>query len=409
MKKVIIGLSIISLLFIGYVCIDFATDIYRQHPVSEEKSQKETQKSQQQADAKQGEKKEEKKKNTPEDAKITLVAVGDNLMHENVIETGKKQDGTYQYDCLFENITEDLKKANLSVINQETIFGGDQAGFSAYPKFNSPSAVGDAEVKAGFNVILHASNHVTDMQAEGVENCLNFWKTKHPKTTVLGINASKKAQNTIPVVEKNGIKVAMLNYTYGTNGNTVLGTEKGYLVNYLDEKRVASDIKKAKKKADFVIVFPHWGTENVSDITQDQVKYAQIMSDAGADLIIGTHPHVLQKVQWVKGKNGNRTLCYYSLGNYISGQNQLLQILGGMARVTIERKDGVTKITGGKLVPLATYYNWNTNVTRTYKLSQCPDDFASTHTIRRYVGNFTTKELKQKAIELVGKRWIASK
>lgn len=404
MKKIIVLLSIISIIFIVYVGIDFTLDIYHQRQVGEDIVQEET------TTAKTEEKtKTEEKKKTLEDTTITLVAVGDNLMHENVISTGKQQDGTYNYDCLFENITEDLKKANLAVINQETIFGSDQKEFSAYPKFNSPTAVGDSEVKAGFNVILHATNHTTDMGTEGVENCLEFWKTKHPKTTVLGINDSKKAQNTIPVVEKNGIKVAMLNYTYGTNGNTVLGSEKSYLVNYLDENRVVSDIKKAKKKADFVIVFPHWGTEDVSEVTQEQVKYAKLMSNAGADLIIGTHPHVLQKVEWIKRKDGNRTLCYYSLGNYISGQNQLSEILGGMARVKIERKDGVTRITGGKLVPLATYYNWSTNITRTYKLSKCPKDFVSTHSIKRYVGNFTTKQLRKKAIELVGKRWIATR
>lgn len=338
---------------------------------------------------------------------VTLVAVGDMLGHESVIFKGNNNALLDSYDTLFQEMKTEFSTADIAVINQETMLAGSEFPYGGYPNFNSPQAIGTAEANAGFDVVLMATNHSRDVWEKGIENALEFWKTTHPEMMVLGINESVKAQNAIPIMEKNGIKIAMLNYTYGLNGYT-LADGKEYLVNLMDEEKIKSDILQAKELADFVIVYPHWGVEYVYTPTDEQVHFAQMMSDAGADLIIGTHPHVLQSIEWLDGANGNRTLCYYSLGNYISGQNRLDTMLGGMASLTISKEDGKTSVESASLVPIVTHYEWGGGVylSRTYRLSKYTDQLVNRHSIRNNVSGFSIEKLKELSEQIVGKTWL---
>ena len=340
------------------------------------------------------------------DRSLTLVSLGDNLIHDSLLQAATQADGSYNFDFEFEKIAPDIQNADLAVINQETMMGGDLLPYGGYPNFNSPYAVADAENKAGFDVILHASNHSRDVYEEGIENCLAYWTKNYPQMKILGINASQKAKDTIPVIEKNGIKIAMLNYTYGLNGYS-LSAEKSYLVNLLDDNRYESDIKKAKQMADFVIVFPHWGVEYQMQNNEEQKALAQKMADAGADLIIGTHPHVLQNIEWLNGKNGNKTLCYYSLGNYISGQDQTIAMLGGTAKVELKKSDGKTTIRTAKLVPLLTYYSYGFSTTATYKLSEFPGELWTQHGVSAYDGTFSKDEINRLLNDTIDAKWLA--
>lgn len=193
----------------------------------------------------------------PEQPKeVSLLMIGDDLLHEAVMDSGLQADGSYNYDHLFAHIQEDIDAADIAVINQETILGGAEFGYTGYPMFNSPQEVGDAIAKAGFDVVLHATNHTMDKKYKGVQNTLDFWK-KYPEIEVLGIHESAADQAKIPVIEKNGIAIAMLNYTYGLNG-LKLPEDKPWLVDLIDKDRMASDIERAKDIADLVVVFPHW-------------------------------------------------------------------------------------------------------------------------------------------------------
>jgi len=131
---------------------------------------------------------------------ISLIAVGDNLIHEGVIKSGKQSDGTYNFDFMFTNILDYIGNADISVINQETVFGGDDKAFAGYPNFNSPTAIGDAIVNAGFNVVLHASNHARDMGKSGLLNCVKYWKTQ-PSVTMLGIYETPEEGEDIKIVD----------------------------------------------------------------------------------------------------------------------------------------------------------------------------------------------------------------
>lgn len=287
-------------------------------------------------------------------SRVTLLAVGDNLIHREVIASGMHEDGTSSYDHLYANLKEEISAADIAVVNQETIFGGKALGYSGYPSFNSPTQIGDALIGAGFDVVLSATNHTLDKGVDGLKNAFAYWKTK-PAIRVLGINESEKAADEICVLEKNGIKIAMLNYTFSLNGNK-LPEDMPYLINMLDKKKMAKDIAIAEKEADFTIVFPHWGTEYVYKPTSMQKDLTEFFYEAGVDLVIGTHPHVLEPVEWIGEEDGHRMLVYYSLGNFLSYQKEAPRMLGAMAEVTITKDSSGTHISHAGITPIVTHY-----------------------------------------------------
>lgn len=332
-----------------------------------------------------------------EEYDITLMSIGDNLLHTGIVNTGLQSDGSYDYSFLFENISSYLNKADIKVINQETIFAGNEMGFSGFPTFNSPTEVGDAIAAAGFNVVLHATNHAADKGIKGIEHCASFWK-QYPEILVTGIAGDESVLD-IPLIEVGDIKFAILNYTYGPNSETIgpsLRKHLNMLCNY-DEKsgridfttlnpQVTEDIEAAKEMADIVIVFPHWGTEYKTTPSKYQVKFAQEMTQAGADLIIGTHPHVPQPVEWITAENGNQALCYYSLGNYVSLQKKGMCMLEGMAWVTFHVSgEGIEisdKNTG--ILPMVCQYNSAFRLDNVYFLEDYTEEMALRHGIRNY-------------------------
>lgn len=336
-------------------------------------------------------------------SQVSFIAVGDDLVHIEVYKSGKKKDGTLNYDHLFSGIKSDIKAADLAVINQETIFGSKDMGFTGYPNFCSPKEVGEAIVKAGFDIVLQATNHTMDRGLKAVDYTLDFWDKKK-EITLLGVNRTQKERDSIRVVEKNGIKFALLNYTFSLNGHD-LPEGKPYLVNLLLEDKVKADIKKAKKKADVVIVFPHWGLEYNYKPSSEQEHYTKIFADLGVDLVIGTHPHVLQPVKWVKGKNGNKMLIYYSLGNYISYQREAPRMLGGMAKILFEKDESGVKIKNASIVPIVTHYeNLSDYNFKTYKLSEYTDELAKKHGILKLEKEsvFTLANMKKIANDVLG-------
>lgn len=328
-----------------------------------------------------------------ENAKVTLLATGDNLIHNTLISAGEQADGTLNYDSLYANIKPEIEKFDISVIDQETVLGGSEFEYSGYPTFNTPWEVGEAAIRAGFDVFNCATNHTMDMGWGGIENALAFFADKKD-AVALGINANEDDYNKITYYEKNGITFAMLNYTYGTNGIS-LPDDKPWCVNLLDKDKVTKDLKEAREHADFVIVFPHWGTEYSFEVSDYQEEYTKLFSDMGVDLVIGCHPHVIEPVKWVTNDStGKKMLVYYSLGNFISHQIDLENLLGGMAEVTIEKKDGKTEITSAKFVPVVCHYNRDENgkfAFNVYKLGDYNDDLANTHSQQGGTVEYFTK------------------
>ncbi len=275
---------------------------------------------------------------------VRLVAVGDVLMHDRIIAAGKREDGSYDYRFIFENVKETISCADIAVVNQETILGGKELGLSGYPSFNSPFEVGDAEADAGFDIILHATNHALDRGFKGIQNCVGFWEECHPGVTYLGIRDEEPEEPPLYITECNGIKIAFLNYTYGTNGiRPPAGKE--YIVDVLDRERVAEDLDRAEKEADITVVFPHWGTEYSPEVSPEQEKWTGLFLEHGADICIGTHPHVIEPLREVTDEEGHSMLVYYSLGNFVNatsgeGKKVTPRMVGGIADMCIRKDAG---------------------------------------------------------------------
>lgn len=271
---------------------------------------------------------------------LDLVMAGDVLLHTRLAYWSEDGKGGYDFNPIFKLIKPIIKKADLAIVNQETILGGKELGVSGYPTFNGPYELGDAIANAGFDVVLQSNNHSLDRGKQGIYNCLNFWK-KYPKIKTVGINTSEAQKKKLCIYKKNGIKVAILNYTYGTNG---IPLPKGmpYAVNYLVKDEVINDIKRAEKEADFTIVCPHWGTEYYRGITDYQKAWSKIFVENGVDLVLGCHPHVIEPIRYVTDKKtGHKMLVYYSLGNFINSTMSDGRVgdryVGGLAKVKLKR------------------------------------------------------------------------
>ena len=325
---------------------------------------------------------------TPPDVTVDIMMIGDILAHEGVYNSGLQANGTYNFDHLFKNIKSDISAADIRIVNQETILGGVELGLSGYPCFNSPYEIGVAEAKAGFNVILHATNHTLDKGLTGVENCLNFWKTNYPEMAVLGINETEEDYNDIYVYNKDGFKIAILNYTYGTNG-IAIPASKPYIVNMLDVDKITQDVTKAKEIADMVVVCPHWGTEYVYEPDSNQKYWTNLFLKLGVDVVIGAHPHVMEPVETLTRDDGHQMVVYYSLGNFVSNQDKMPRMLGGMAKVTLVKNgtDNSCYVKQYSYTPIVTQKLFGTSLITSYKLSDYNDTLASENAIRKDSGN----------------------
>lgn len=357
---------------------------------------------------------------------INLMAVGDNLLHLGLVNSGKQQDGTLNYDFLFEPISDYLNKSDISIINQETVMAGNEKGFSGFPYFNSPIEVADAISNAGFNVVLQASNHTIDQGVDGLLDVCDLW-AKYPDINMVGIHKDVENSRDIPIMEVQGIKFAILNYTYGPNLGAVPQNVKGHLnilckikegskTNELDltelNPEVLEDIQNAKALADIVIVCPHWGTEYATSPSSYQRKFAKQMAEAGADVIIGAHPHAPEPVEWVQADNGNSCLCYYSLGNYVSTGQQAQSMLEGLAWVVFHVSEDSVKIDEEKtgVLPLVMQYRSGPlRFENVYALEDYTDDMASVHGIIGWGGvHLSVEKLTSWSDEIFG-QWALNK
>lgn len=267
---------------------------------------------------------------------ITISAIGDLLIHSTVYQDAFN--GTqYNFSPMFDKVAPFLQESTITMANQETMIGGVEIGLSTYPTFNSPQEMGDALKEAGVDVVTLANNHTLDKGEPAIQAAISHWESLN--MTYTGAYKSKKDQQRIRVVQTDqDISVAFLAYTYGTNGIPV-PNGKEYLVNLIDREKIAADIKKAKEQSDVIVLSLHFGNEYERMPSEEQKDLVQFAADQGVEVVIGHHPHVLQPVDYVKGKNGNKTFVAYSLGNFLSGQDEFYRRIGGMVEFTIRKTE----------------------------------------------------------------------
>lgn len=251
----------------------------------------------------------------PPPTQLTLAAVGDIMMHSTQIEAARKSDGSYDFRDVFQDIKPYLQEADLVFGNLETTFSGREP-YTGYPLFNAPDAVADALAEAGLDLIQTANNHTMDTGAEGTVRTYNVLREKGLRP--IGTAPSSDEQRPL-IVERNDITCAFLAYTYGTNGIPI-PEDKPYLVNLIDEATIEKDIREAKKAgAEWVVVGLHFGNEYEREPTDVQRQLVKRVFEMGADVILGSHPHVLQPMEQME-VNGKSKFVIYSLGNFVSNQ-----------------------------------------------------------------------------------------
>lgn len=287
---------------------------------------------------------------TKEDTDISFVAFGDNLIHEQIYRYGLSHGESF--DFLFENVKEFIAASDVSIINQETPFTANSDEYSGYPRFVTPLAVGEAITGAGFTIATCATNHALDSGITGINTTKEFFDSHQIKCP--GIQSEhEKEYRPYEILEKKGVRIGLLNYTYGTNGIS-LPAENPYMVHLLEDKeKVRNDIAQAKAETDFVIVFAHWGTEYSERPDSFQEEWTQVFLESRADVVIGTHPHALQPCEMLEDEEGHKMLVFYSLGNFISAQSEKSCIKGGMASFTISLTSQGYEVTEYALQPLS--------------------------------------------------------
>jgi poly-gamma-glutamate capsule biosynthesis protein CapA/YwtB (metallophosphatase superfamily) len=295
--------------------------------------------------------------------------IGDILIHSYVYNDAY-QNGTYNFTKMFEPIRSLLSSPDFLIANQESIAGGVKLGVSTYPQFNTPYEITDALLYAGVDMVTNANNHTLDKGEQGVLSAISYYEQVGMPYT--GMFKNEADRHKIRVMSVNGIQLAVLSYTYGTNGIPV-PKGKSYLVNLLDEELMVKDIQRAKELADVIILSVHWGNEYQRIPTDAQKHLAQKLLEAGADIIFGHHPHVLQPIERLPLSDGRTGVVFYSLGNFLSGQWKDYKDLGGMGTVTIKKtvnKQGTSiDITDVQFYPTYVYHNNYRNY-RVYPLEE---------------------------------------
>ncbi|SET38113.1 poly-gamma-glutamate synthesis protein (capsule biosynthesis protein) [Salinibacillus kushneri] len=289
-------------------------------------------------------------------SEITLGAVGDILVHNTVYEDARTSNG-FDFMPMFHSIKNSMKKPDIMFANQETMIGGQELGLSSYPQFNSPYSVGDALKDAGVDVVSMANNHTLDAGEQGILNATSHFNQLN--ISYVGANRSQEDQQRDRILHAKGISVGFLAYTYGTNG-LQRPADKPYLVQYIDDDTLIDDIKELKTKVDFVVVSLHFGQQYQRLANDVQKIVVDKASEAGADVILGHHPHVLQPAEWITKENGERTFVIYSLGNFLSGQSELYQRIGGILHIKLEKsidQNNETQygLSGAKIMPTYMY------------------------------------------------------
>ncbi|MCE1187646.1 MAG: CapA family protein [Ignavibacteria bacterium] len=268
---------------------------------------------------------------------VTFSAVGDLMCHSD--EFLYAQDGKDEYDFkpFFSYIKPIIQKSDIALANFETVLAGAGSKYSGYPFFNSPDTFADAVRDAGFSVLTCANNHCLDRGEKGI---LRTQKVLHEKNFVtLGTNKSWAERDSIRLVTVKGLKIALLAYSYNTNGNPI-PKGKEYLVNVIDTCRISTDLQAARPKADIVLVFFHFGEEYQRYPNSNQEKLVRLCISQGADIILGSHPHVIQPMQKYAAGHGAKldsVLCVYSMGNFISGQRWRYSDAGCIITFLIEK------------------------------------------------------------------------
>jgi len=312
----------------------------------------------------------------PSRLSLSFVATGDNLFHETIINTSLVN-GVYNFDSIYAPVKDIIENADLAFINQETVMGGASFGYSGYPAFNTPQSLAGTLARTGFDIVNQANNHSMDMGRAGLYATLDLWDTIEG-ITVIG---ARKSGESMRIINANNITLGFLSYTYGLNGLS-LPRDNPNLVSLISRSTMTREIEALRPLCDFLVVSMHWGEEYMLiEPSAGQISLAQFLAQLDVDLIIGHHPHVLQRFEKLPRANGKETLCFYSLGNFVSHQREKERILGAMIALTFVKEDDKLYISDSGLIPVVCHFERGYTNTAVYPFYKYSEDMLRKHVL----------------------------
>jgi poly-gamma-glutamate capsule biosynthesis protein CapA/YwtB (metallophosphatase superfamily) len=278
---------------------------------------------------------------------LTLLFIGDIMGHDSQIRSAHQADSSYNYTEVFKYIAPIISKAEVAIANLEVTLAGPP--YKGYPAFSSPDALAVACKNAGIDIFGTANNHSVDRGKTGIVRTINVLDSLDIKHTGTFLSQEHRQQTTPFIIEQKGIKLALLNYTYGTNGIPVPAPG---MVNVIDTTIILADIKLAKQQQpDAIIMFIHWGTEYQLNPNTEQQQLAKFLMRNGVNIIISSHPHVVQKSEWIKGDSlSPETFITYSLGNFVSNQRNVNTDGGQMIQLLLAKSPQGLKIIDARYI-----------------------------------------------------------
>ena len=342
----------------------------------------------------------------PEPAKATILAAGDNLIHDIIWMTAERhagKPGEYDFRPLYANVQKQIAAADVASVNQETPLVASRP-LSNFPLFNSPPALAAQLKDIGFDAVTVANNHMLDQGASGLQETLDALHAV-PGLAVTGAFRTPQERDIIPVIEQNGLKFAFLGYTQFTNGLVLPKGQEFRTILTADREAVRRQLAAAQKLADVVVVNVHWGDEYSLSPNAYQKELAQFFADCGAGVIFGHHPHVLQPAAELTAKDGRRVPVFYSLGNFLSAQHKSVNLVGIMAAVTFGKDFTTGNITYEKpvITPVITHFNAGFGEFRLYPLAGYSDSLAAAHALRQRFGEpFSVDWIKNYCVSAFG-------
>ncbi|MCR0119815.1 CapA family protein [[Clostridium] innocuum] len=345
---------------------------------------------------------------------VSLSFTGDILIEDALYNWMGKG---YDFKNYFDKVTPYLK-ADLVIGNQEVVLGGETLGITGSDyTFNAPEEIAKQLPQIGFDVLTFANNHSYDRGMQGIVNTRKNLKAAGIQTT--GAYEKKEQRDDILVVERNGIRFAILAYTYDTN--QWIDAENSFAINhFLNEehmfddrckKQLARDVQKAKEQADVVIAAMHWGTEFTYEIDAAQRDAAGFLNEQGVDIIIGNHPHCLQRVETLTNAQGKETFVMYSLGNFVSAamgvdraseQFTNMYEIGAIVQCDVElnTKTGETTVKNKKMIPIVNHFDASYDGFRLLPFSSYTEELAAAHGQRTVSSDFTYAWLREQLKQL---------
>ena len=349
---------------------------------------------------------------TPQVTTLRFSATGDNLIHQGIYKQANRRAGGegYDFSYCYDNVRDFYADFDINWINQETliIYRYEPA---TYTCFSTPGQMARELYDVGFRVFSISNNHTYDKGAGGIEATLEFWNTMPEDTVVCGLYRGQEDYSNIRLQTVNGVTIAYLAYTEHTNGIPTPSDAVANVIYTSELDVIQSQITQAAEMADLVIVSNHWGVEGSHTITDAQRNLAQQMVDWGADVIIGTHPHVVQNAEWLTSADGRNCFVAYSLGNYLNAQSTMDTMIGAVLDFTIQKTtqpDGSseTVVLSPVLHPVINHYDANYGNIRLYWFKDYTDELAAQHGVRAKYPEFSRSYISNVLTSTIGEEFL---